>query len=136
MKKIILSINLLLALALALAPACSAQAAAGTPAANTTAIVEMSADLGPCSVLFTVNGKDGHPLYNAKITTRLKYGVGGLKRLDLEAFTNANGQVKFIHLPSSPKHPIYFYVGKDESLEIIEFAPDVRCQDEKTVVLK
>jgi hypothetical protein len=134
MKKTLLASLLLFTLALA--TVCAAQTATSTPATNTVAPTEMSADLGPCSVLFTVNGKDGKPLYNAKITTRLRYGVGGFKRIDLEASTNSNGQAKFIHLPSAPKKPIFFYVSKDEGLEIVEFSPEVRCQDEKTVTLK
>ena len=149
MRKIVLTTLLLVCGALATAcvaqssnntapnPAASTQAAASPVAENqVVAPTEISADLGPCAVLFTVNGKDGKPVYNAKITTRVRYGMGSLKRLDLEAATNSNGQAKFTHLPSAPKKPLYFYISKDEGLEIVEFAPDVRCRDEKTVVMK
>ncbi len=154
MRKIVLTTLLLVCGALA--TACVAQSsnnAAPNPAASTStassqtavppaaanqnvAPTEISAELGPCAVLFTVNGKDAKPVYNAKIATRVRYGVGSLKRLDLEAYTNSNGQAKFTHLPSAPKKPIYFYISKDDGLEIVEFAPDVRCRDEKTVVMK
>jgi len=107
----------------------SAPAAAAAP-------TEISADLGSCSALFTVTGKDAKPIYNVKISTRVRYGVMGAKKLDLETFTNSVGQAKFIKLPEAPKKPIYFYVSKDDKLEIVEFSPDVRCQATFDVVLK
>ena len=149
MRKIVLTTLLLVCGALATAcvaqssnnpapnSAASTQASPNQTAPSQSALpTEISAELGPCAVLFTVNGKDGKPVYNAKITTRVRYGMGSLKRLDLEAATNSNGQAKFTHLPSAPKKPLYFYISKDEGLEIVEFAPDVRCRDEKTVVMK
>jgi hypothetical protein len=104
--------------------------------AATAAPTEISADLGSCSALFTVTGKDAKPIYNVKISTRIRYGVLGAKKLDLETFTNSTGQAKFINLPEAPKKPIYFYVSKDDKLEIVEFAPDVRCQATFDVALK
>ncbi len=97
---------------------------------------EISADLGGCSALFTVTGKDATPIYNVKISTRIRYGVLGAKKLDLETFTNSTGQAKFINLPESPKKPIYFYVSKEDKLEIVEFAPDVHCHATFEAVLK
>lgn len=97
---------------------------------------EISADLGTCSALITVADKNAKPIYNAKITARIRYGMMGAKKLDLETYTNAAGQAKFTKLPEAPKKPIYFYVSKDEMLEIVEFTPDVRCNATFDVVLK
>ena len=97
---------------------------------------EISADLGTCSALINVTGADSKPIYNAKVTTRIRYGAMGVKKLDLETYTSANGQAKFVKLPEVPKKPIYFYVSKDDKLEMVEFKPDVRCQATLDVQLK
>ena len=97
---------------------------------------EISADLGTCSALITVTGMDSKPVYNAKITTRIRYGVMGSKKLDLETYTSANGQVNIVRLPELPKKPVYFYVSKGDKLEIVEFKPDVHCRATFDVRLK
>lgn len=111
----------------------SASAQVGAPTPSPTVI---SADLGDCSALITVTGADAKPIFNAKVTARIRYGMLGAKKLDLESYTSAAGQVKFVKLPEVPKKPIYFYVSKDDKLEIVEFAPDVHCQATFDVVLK
>jgi hypothetical protein len=88
---------------------------------------EISADLGACSALITVTGADSKPVYNAKVTTRIRYGLMGAKKLDLETFTSAKGQVKIARLPELPKKPIFIYISKDDKLETVEFKPDVHC---------
>ena len=111
----------------------TAQSASATaPVAPT----EISADLGTCSALITVTGKDSKPVYNAKVSTRIRYGVLGAKKLDLETFTSVAGQVKIVKLPEVPKKPIYIYISKDDKLEMVEFTPDVHCQATFDVVLK
>jgi hypothetical protein len=60
----------------------------------------------------------------------------GLKKLDLETFTSADGQAKFVKLPEVPKKPVYFYISKDDKLETVEFMPDVHCSATFDVVLK
>ena len=58
----------------------------GTAAVSPT---EISAELGTCSALINVTGADSKPLYNAKVTARIRYGFMGAKKLDLETFTSA-----------------------------------------------
>jgi len=110
----------------------------GSAQGNTAAVppTEISADLGTCSALVTVTGTDSKPIYNAKVTTRIRYGALGVKKLDLETFTSAAGQVKIVKLPEVPKKPIYIYVSKDDKLEMVEFTPDVHCRATFDVVLK
>ncbi len=93
----------------------------------TVAPTEISAELGTCSALITVTGADSKPVYNAKVNTRIRYGFMGAKRLDLETFTSAGGQVKITQLPEVPKKPVFIYISKDDKLEIVEFKPDVHC---------
>ena len=97
---------------------------------------EISADLGTCSALINVTGPDPKPIFNAKVTTRVRYGVMGLKKLDLETYTSADGQVKIVKLPEVPKKPIYIYISKDDKLETVEFKPDVHCRATFDVLLK
>jgi hypothetical protein len=56
--------------------------------------------VGRCSLELTVLGVDRKPVYAATVTVHVKYGFGGMRRLDLEAGTNSDGKVKFAGLPA------------------------------------
>jgi hypothetical protein len=108
-------------------------------AQNPTAAVaptEISADLGPCSALITVTGADSKPIYNAKVTTRVRSRFMGAKKLDLETYTSAAGQVKITGLPEAPKKAVFIYISKDDKMESVEFKPDVECRATFDVQLK
>jgi hypothetical protein len=109
----------------------SAQSTAGVVAPS-----EISADLGTCSALITVTGIDSKPIYGAKMNTRIQYGLLGVKRLDLEAFTDADGQVKITNLPEALKKPMYIHITKGEKEEIVQFKPNVRCRATFNVQLR
>ena len=89
---------------------------------------EISADLGPCSALITVTGADSKPIYAAKITARVQYGMMGVKKLDLEAYTGPDGKLKIARLPQALKKPMIIHVGKDGNGDQVEFKPAQRCQ--------
>jgi hypothetical protein len=108
-----------------------AQSESGAVAAS-----EISADLGPCSALISVTGADSKPLYSAKVNTRIRYGPLGVKKLDLEAFTGADGQLKITNLPEVLKKPMYIHIQKDNRQETAEFRPDLRCRATFNVQLK
>jgi hypothetical protein len=91
------------------------------------ASAEISADLGNCSALITVTSGDAKPVLNAKVTTRIQYGLMGVKKLDLEAFTGSDGKVKIAKLPDSLKKPMYIHIRKDDKEEMVEFKPGLRC---------
>jgi hypothetical protein len=116
----------ILTLILSTLVACSPLAASAQNA--TVSVPEISADQGNCSALFTVTGADAKPIYMAKLTTRVRSGWLSVKKLDLEAFTNSNGQVKITHLPAVLKRPLFFYISKDDKQESVEFKPDEQCQ--------
>lgn len=88
---------------------------------------QISADLGPCSALLTVTGTDGKPVYGAKVTTRIHYGMMGVKKLDLEAFTGPDGKLKITKLPDSLKKPMFIVISQDEKSDQVEFKPAERC---------
>ncbi len=108
-------------------------AQSGTDAVAPT---EISAELGTCWALINVTGADSKPIYDAKVSTRIHYGFMGLKKLDLETYTSANGQAKIVKLPEVPKKPIYIYVSKGDKLQTLEFKPDVHCRATFDVQLK
>jgi hypothetical protein len=60
---------------------------------------------GPCSIELTVKGADGKPVYAATVKVHVKYGFGGMRRLDLEAGTNSDGKVRFAGLPARVQRP-------------------------------
>ena len=119
-----------LALVLAFASPAVAQQ---DPTAPQTA--EIAADLGPCFALIAVSGTDGKPVYGAKVTTRVQYGLLGVKKLDLEAYTGVDGKVKIASLPDSLKKPMYIYISKSSMQEIVEFKPSLRCHATFDVIL-
>jgi hypothetical protein len=88
---------------------------------------EISADLGPCSAAITVTGADSKPIYAVKITARVQYGVMGIKRLDLEAYTGPDGKLKITRLPESLKKPMVIHVNKDDKGDQVEFKPAQSC---------
>jgi hypothetical protein len=96
-------------------------------ASPATSPAEISADLGNCSALITVTGIDSNPVYAARIATRVQYGLMGVKKLDLEAFTGADGKVKISRLPGALKKPMYIHINKGDKEETIEFKPNLRC---------
>jgi len=107
-------------------------AAAQSPAAP----AEISADLGPCSAALSVTGADSQPIYGAKIVARVQYGFMSVKKLDLEAFTGADGKVKITRLPESLKKPMVIHVSKGDKTDQVEFKPAERCHAAFDVQLK
>src|SRR5580658_9643737 len=83
---------------------------------------------GPCSIELTVKGADGKPVYAATVRVHIKYGFGGMRRLDLEAGTNSDGKVKFAGLPARVQRPpLEFKASKDEFIGVASFDPSVEC---------
>ena len=88
---------------------------------------EISADLGPCSAHLTVTGTNGQPIYAAKITARVLYGAFSVKKLDLEAFTGADGQVTITHLPEIRKKTMTIYIRNNDDEVAVDFTPSSSC---------
>jgi len=47
----------------------------------------------------------------ADVKVHIEYGFGGFRRLDLEAYTNADGQLKFTGLPAKVRNPPLAFEG-------------------------
>lgn len=97
---------------------------------------EISADLGSCSATLTVTDADAKPILNAKVSTRVQYGLMGVKKLDLAAYTGVDGKVKIAHLPNSLKKAMIIHIEKGDKGDQVEFRPSERCQATFDVQLK
>src|ERR1039457_7381863 len=92
---------------------------------------------GSCSVELTVRGADGKPVYAATVKVHIKYGLGGMRRLDLEAGTNSDGKVRFAGLPARVQRPpLEFRASKDEFTGIAAFDPSTECQARHDITLE
>src|SRR6202521_5196535 len=91
---------------------------------------------GPCSLELTVRSADGKPVYAATVKVHIKYGFGGMRRLDLEAGTNSEGKVKFAGLPARVQRPpLEFHASKDEFEGVAAFDPSTECQGKHDITL-
>jgi len=93
--------------------------------------------VGRCSLELTVLGVDRKPVYAATVTVHVKYGFGGMRRLDLEAGTNSDGKVKFVELPARVQRPpLEFHASKDELEGVASFDPATECQAKREIALE
>jgi hypothetical protein len=128
MQKSIVAVVIAMAVSMCCAAPASTAPIENAQSATPAVPAEISADLGSCSATINVTGADSKPVYAAKVTTRIRYGALSVKRLDLEAFTGTDGQVKITHLPEVLKKPMYIHVTKNDKDELVEFKPSERCE--------
>ena len=108
---------------------------AQTPAPNENVPV-IQGGAGPCSIELAVRGADGKPVYGATVKVHIKYGFGGMRRLDLEAGTNSDGKVKFAGIPDRVQRPpLEFHASKDELMGVANFDPSTECQAKREIML-
>ncbi len=62
---------------------------------------------GMCSAAFLVTDAAGAPIYNALIHVRIRYGVMGIKRADLEVGTDSAGKARIQGLPNKARPMTY-----------------------------
>ncbi len=111
-------------------------AACGPVFAADIPVPSIDAGLGPCTVDFTVTDANQEPIYDAKITVRVKYGFLGLRKIDLEIGTNSNGKARFTGLPTKArKPPLEFLVRYHNRTDTVWYWPAVDCHKEYTVKL-
>lgn len=91
---------------------------------------------GPCSVQFSVTTADGKPAEAAKVKVHIAYGFGGFHKLDLEAGTNSDGQVKFTGLPSRVRRSqLEFEASKDQKVGSATLDPAKECEAKREIRL-
>ncbi len=117
---------------LALAAALLAQQPADPPKPE---VPVLKAGLGPCSADFIVKDADGMPVYAAAVHVRVRYGVLGIKRSDLEVGTNSNGEARIEGLPEKAK-PLVYDVQKAGKKATAEQNVATTCNAKYTLTLK
>jgi len=111
-------------------------AQAQAPAPNEKVPV-IDGSAGSCSVDLTVRDANGKPVYATTVKVHVKFGFGGMRRLDLEAGTNSDGKVKFAGLPARVQRPpLEFHASKDELEGVATFDPATECQANREIVLE
>ena len=74
----------------------------------------IDARLGGCSADFTVKDAAGKPVYNAVVHVRIRYGLMGVKRMDLEVGTNSDGKARVVGLPTKAR-PLVFDISRGDA---------------------
>jgi len=108
----------------------AALAAAQSPSSQSAQqIPVMDGGAGPCSLLLTVRAPDTKPVLAANVKVHIAYGFAGVRKLDLEAYTNADGKLKFTGLPSKVKDPpLQFQATKDQLSGFATYNPASECE--------
>lgn len=87
----------------------------------------IDARLGGCSADFTVKDAAGKPVYNAVVHVRIRYGLMGVKRMDLEVGTNSDGKARVVGLPTKAK-PLVFDISKGSTKAFVTQDLAASCQ--------
>jgi hypothetical protein len=110
-------------------------ALAQQPPKPSVPVTEISADLGSCRVDFKVTDLLGKPIYNAKITTVIRYGFLSKRKLSLEVGTNSDGRARFVKMPEEVKNPLEFAASYKGDSAIITWDPGNNCEAEYPILL-
>jgi len=79
----------------------------------------------------------GAPVFSALVKVHVAYGFHGLHKLDLSAYTNAQGKTKFKGLPARAyKPPVEFRATKDAMTGTAWFNPETECEARHEIVVK
>ncbi len=96
----------------------------------------VNANLGPCSVDFTVSRGLNQPLYNAQISVSIAYGFMGVKKMDLQIGTNNEGKARFEGLPTKVHNPpLVFAVKHNGRTKTVNYWPTGQCHAQYSVIM-
>jgi len=87
----------------------------------------VDAAIGSCRADFTVKDGAGKPVYNAKITSTLKYGFWSKRKTALEVGTNSDGKARITGLPNLPKKPLEFSIKSGTVSTTVTDDPSTNC---------
>ena len=97
----------------------------------------MDGGAGPCALDLTVLGADGKPVYDATVKVHIGYGFAGVRKLDLQAGTNADGKVRFTGLPARVhRPPLEFFASKGALQATLQYDPRDECQAKHEITLQ
>jgi hypothetical protein len=99
-------------------------------------VPQVNANLGPCTVDFTVSQGSNQPVFNAEISVKISYGFMGMKKMDLKVGTNSEGKARFVGLPEKVHNPPLAFVVNAKGLsKTVNYWPSVKCQARYAVVM-
>lgn len=100
-------------------------------------VPQVNADLGSCTVDFTVSQAANQPLYNAEISVKIAYGFMGVKKMELNVGTNNEGKARFVGLPDKVHNPPLTFVVKAKGLsKTVNYWPSVKCKARYDVIME
>jgi hypothetical protein len=105
------------------------------PAPAVPAVPTIGAELGSCSVQFTVQDGAGKPVSGATMRVRIAYGFMSVRKLDLETSTNSEGKVRFEGLPGNLRRALFFRASKDKLEGTAFYDPAKNCSAQHTIVM-
>lgn len=105
-------------------------------ASQSAPVPEISADLGSCSADFNVADMAGKPIYAARVHTLIRYGFLNKRRTELEAYTSADGKVRFTRMPDQASKPIPFDISYQGDTAHISYDPSTACHAHYDVPLR
>lgn len=108
---------------------------AGSYSQQSPVVPVISADLGSCSVQFTVQDGSGKPVPGATVRVRIAYGFMAVRKLDLEISTNSAGKVRFEAMPGNLKKALFFRATKDKLTGTAFYDAAKNCTAEHTIVM-
>jgi hypothetical protein len=101
----------------------------------TPTVPVINAELGSCSVQFTVQDGAGKPVSGARVRVRIAYGFMSLRKLDLETSTGSEGKVRFEGLPGNLKKALFFRASKDKLEGTAFYDAGKNCSAQHTIVM-
>src|SRR5262245_59006893 len=85
--------------------------------------------VGHLWVELTLTDANTKPVYAATVKVHIAYGFAGVRKLDLEAGTNAQGKILFKGLPLRVHNPpVEFHASKGELTGTATYNPATECQ--------
>jgi hypothetical protein len=113
----------------------SALWAGGSDAAKPEPVPVVDGEAGPCSVEMTVTDAAGKPVYGATIRVHVSHGFLGIRKIDLEVGTNAEGKAKFVGLPDDRHEALKFRASKGKQKGTALHNPSETCEAKHFIVL-
>jgi hypothetical protein len=105
------------------------------PADSSQLTPVMDGGAGPCSLELTVS-HEGKPAVAAHVKVHIAYGFGGIRKLDLDAYTGNDGKLKFTGLADRVKRPpLEFHAAKDKLVGLATYDPESECHEKVDIVL-
>lgn len=105
-------------------------AATALLAQNAPKIPTVNANVGGCTADFIVMNGNHKPLYSARVDVKFRYGLFGMHKISLTAYTNSKGEARFEGLPDAPKKPLAFRIHYDGQHKTVADNPGDVCNEE------